>query len=477
MNLLDRAKNRFVLVVALACSVSLAPIQPVDSSEPVGSGQPVRAVSGAETRSPMRLPNVVRLTAGLAERQNTESPSESVRKTKMAFERLEFQTSDDVSNRRDPANLQERSVESSESELHLGDGFSTLPSQGLTGEVRSLRSNSASACANKARHLIDQAMLEYATSAWLSAEATAWEALRSAAEGIDLANREIAKVHLGVSNRDAIKRLQAARIAIREARDFSGVYGIADGEAISRMAISHTTDVLDDLPCDNLSGNDASDRYLDAARVSLAGIASKSVEAAHSMDLLAAIYLQQGDSKKLHGATALCLRRAALQGQPANASLASRLGMHLLDIGLIDEASWTLKHSLSLEKDEATTRAYIAVLQQSGRQAEAKQVSDKLQPVLGSIVTSDPRIPTVEQLSPRQFAAISKPVMTASVGNRTNASMVSSKGPVATQTQLVTTRKNESVDPNVVPQYGEDPETASKPNVLQRFIGSVKRFW
>ena len=90
------------------------------------------------------------------------------------FERLEFQTTDDVSNRRDPASLQKRSVESSESELHLGDGFSTLPSQGLAGEVRSLRSNSASACANKARHLIDQAMLEYATSAWLSAEATAW---------------------------------------------------------------------------------------------------------------------------------------------------------------------------------------------------------------------------------------------------------------------------------------------------------------
>jgi hypothetical protein len=132
---------------------------------------------------------------------------------------------------------------------------------------------------------------------------------------------------------------------------------------------------------------------------------------------------------------------------------------------------------LSLEKDEATTRAYIAVLQQSGRQAEAKQVSDNLQPVLGSIVNSDPRIPTVEQLSPRQFAAISKPVMTASVGNRTNASLVSSKGPVASQTQLVTARKNESVDPNVVPQYGEEPETASKPNVLQRFIGSVKRFW
>ena len=140
------------------------------------------------------------------------------------------------------------------------------------------------------------------------------------------------------------------------------------------MAISHSTDVLDFLPCDELSGTDAADRYLDSARVALAEIASQSVEAAQAMDLLAAIYLKQNNAAKLHNATALCLRRAALQGQPENASLASRLGMQLLDVGLLEEARWALKHSLSMEKDQATTQAYLAVLYQTGRKAEAQQV-------------------------------------------------------------------------------------------------------
>jgi hypothetical protein len=395
----------------------------------------------------------------------------------MAFERLDFQTAREASYRRPSSDLEKCSAESSASAVRLRGEVTTLNTEGSLGEVRWLRTNSASACVNKARRLIDQALLEYGTRAWLSAEATAWEALRCAAESVDLMNRESPKVQLGIHHRNATKRLQTARTAIREARDFSGIYGNADGEAISRMVVSHTTDVLKNIPCDSLSGNDASDRYLDAARVCLAGIASTSTEAARSMDLLAAIYLQQGDSKKLHGATALCLRRAALQGQPNNASLASRLGMHLLDLGLINEASWALKHSLSLEKDQATTQAYIAALQRSGRQTEATQVLGSFQPDQRSNGTSGPRIPTITELSPREFAAISKSVMTAPEGDRSKASFAIARAPVSIQPQPVAVRRNEPRDPNIVPQHSEKPATASKPNVFQRFIGSVKKMW
>ncbi len=154
----------------------------------------------------------------------------------------------------------------------------------------------------------------------------------------------------------ALEKLQLARQAIREARDFSGAYGSVDAEAIARMAKSHLTDVLDNQPTLGLSATDAADRYLDNARVQLAPIAAQSVEAAQAMDLLAAIYLSRADARTLPSSTALCLRRAALQGQPSNASLASRLGMHLADVGLMDEARWALEHSMSLEADPGNSR-------------------------------------------------------------------------------------------------------------------------
>ncbi len=115
---------------------------------------------------------------------------------------------------------------------------------------------------------------------------------------------------------------------------------MVDSYSMRRMIMSHQTAVLDSQPIDTLTATDAIDRYLDEARVRLAGIAAKSVEAAQAMDLLAAIYLGRADARTLPSSTALCLRRAALQGQPANASLAMRLGMHLADLGLYQEARW-----------------------------------------------------------------------------------------------------------------------------------------
>ena len=486
-NLLKSTHKCSVFAVVLACFASLASAQTAESVPTVDKATiPASAVdgwTGGESRRPTRLPRVQvnpvqanpvqAPSADFTERRPVKRASESVWKTKMAFERLDFQTSDDGSHRSEPGDLQKCSAESLASGVQSLDGVTTLITDSPSGNVRWLRTNSSTASVNKARRLIDQAVLEYGTRAWLSAESTAWEALRCAAESVDLTNREIAKVQLGIRNRNASKRLQRARTAIREARDFSGIYGDADGDTIARMAVSHTTDVLDHVPCDTLSGQDASDRYLDAARVSLAGIASKSVEAAQSMDVLAAIYLQQDDAKKLHGATALCLRRAALQGQPNNASLASRLGMQLLDVGLIREASWALKHSLSLEQDEATTHAYIAVLQRSGRQVEATEVWARLQAEQPSTSTSGPRVPEITELSPSEFATISRPVMTTPAENRINAAFASVKQPVTLEPSSAATERIADRTTDAVPE----DEKASKPNLFQRFIGSVKKIW
>ena len=486
-----RVRRRFALAVALACSASVITGQASEPDEFDGFSQIITAGQTGQTsgivqrQSLRRLPSILpSITAasgtssetGLIEPLHGEKVDVGTWKTKMAFERLELRAAGGASERLTSGALQKCSGELEAVVPSLSGAVTMVSNPDSTGEVRWLRSSSAAVCAKRARTLIDRGTIEYGSGAWLSAEATVWEAFRCAAEGIDLQERELAKAQLGIRRQSATGRLQFARTAMREARDFSGVYGDPDGLVISRMAISHSTDVLDAMPCDTLTGSDAADRYLDAARVALAAIASRSAEAAQGMDLLAAIYLKQNESTKLHGATALCLRRAALQGQPDNASLASRLGMHLLDVGLMEEARWALSHSLSIEEDNATTQAYIAVLQQTGRQLEAQRILAKLQPAQQSIVRKE-SVPAITELSPQDFVAISKPVMPATAPRRSQVTPVSVRTGETAQGRLDAGSDALRSDPAYVPQYGQQRETTPKPNVFKRFAESVKNLW
>jgi len=477
-----RVRRRFALAVALVVSASGMTSQASDPNQIDGFSElpttekPVHWSAGETTEPGRRLPDVSEAFSFDAPANQNFSGAKSARttwKTKMAFERLELRAANDMGDRQSTGALQKCSAESEVAATGLNGGVTTM-SRGDGVDVRWLRSSSASDCAKRARNLIDRGSIEYGSGAWLSAEATVWEAFRCAAEGIDLHQREIAKAQLGIRRRSATGRLQFARTAIREARDFAGVYGTADGRVISRMAISHSTDVLDGMSCDTLSGSDAADRYLDAARVALSEIASQSVEAAQGMDLLAAIYLKQDQPSKLHNATALCLRRAALQGQPVNSSLASRLGMHLLDVGLLEEARWALSHSLSIEKDDATIQAYIAVLQQTGRKAEAQQVIATLQPAPASIVKAK-QVPAITELSPQDFAAISKPVMPASVRGKSEITTASVRRSVPSRSQSGVTQDELRASPAYVPEDGR--ATDAKPNIFKRFAESVKNLW
>lgn len=487
-----RVCRRFA--VALACSASVMTAQ---ASEPdqydgfdgqASSGQTASWSQGEARGALRRLPGVsAPIDSGTPEIQASSDQNfeGAAWKTKMAFERLELRAANEPLQRRPPGALQRCSAESSITPTELNGGVTSIATPQSGGKVRWLRSSSASDCARRARVLIDRASIEYSSAAWLSAEATVWEAFRCAAEGIDLQERELAKVQLGIRRRTATGRLQFARTAIREARDFTGMYGAADGSVISRMAISHSTDVLDGLPCDTLSGSDAADRYLDSARIALAEIASRSIEAAQGMDLLAAIYLKQNEVPKLHNATALCLRRAALQGQPDNSSLASRLGMHLLDVGLLEEARWALSHSLSIEKDEPTTQAYIAVLYQTGRQAEAQQLIATL-PAAPSSIVKAAHVPAITELSPQDFAAISRPVMPSSARGSLKATPVSvtqQATPVSVtqriqpQAPSAIRQDQRSVNPIDALPYGSKAEIEAKPNLFKRFAESVRNIW
>ena len=368
-----------------------------------------------------------------------------------------------------------------------------------SGPVRWLRSSSSSANAEVSRRLIEQANREYQVGAWLSAESTAWEALRLAAEGIDLSDRESAKAQLGARVNHASESLQIARTAIREARDFGGVYGPIDAVAMKRMALSHTTDVLDHVATEGLTATDASDRYLDEARVALSGIATRSVEAAQSMDLLAAILMGQADARKLPSSTALCLRRAALQGQPKNASLASRLGMHLADVGLLEEARWALEHSLAMEHDPMTAEALVAVLRRTGQSDRAAHMLASIQNHAQASKLNQPRLPEITELTPAEFASISKPVMAGSASHFMPTASAQSSRP-STPASLASHRQATQVNasgegnsnrqvPSVLEatrQSATDSSAASlgagetdekKPNVFKRMVNSLKRVW
>lgn len=329
--------------------------------------------------------------------------------------------------------------------------------------------------------MIVQTSREFEVGAWSSAEASAWQSLRFAAESVDLAGRERGEQ----IETSCLKNLQAAREAIREARDFSGVYGPLDGEAIKRMAISHQTDLLDGESMAGMTATDASDRYLDHARILLAPVARQSMEAAQTLDLLAAIFLRRADAKTLPSATALCLRRAAMQGQPGNASLALRLGMHLADLGLLDEARWALEHSHSLEPDPVAANALVQVLRRSGNQQEADRWLANTQNQLygssrlaagsgepGSSLSSSggARISEIIEVTPQEFAAISQPVMPVDRPQRQLEARPVSVAIAARQPAIATA-------PAAAQTSIDSPTEEMKPSLLRRWFGSFKRIW
>jgi hypothetical protein len=232
--------------------------------------------------------------------------------------------------------------------------------------------------------------------------------LRYSASGIDIANRN-ASFGNSQTGSAALKDLELAQNAIRESRDFGGKYGQLDSDAIQRIVLSHTTDVLKGQSLRNISAIEAADSYLNVARVHLARLAKVRVEAAQSLDLLAAIHLGRNDAPRLPSQTALCLRRAALQGQPGNGSLAGRLGMHLAAIGLDKEAHWALQQAYATEPTEEIAQALDLVSHRANDRAEAIRIVAQMQSRLpaGQEQKRGP-VPTVLQLTPRQFASTSK---------------------------------------------------------------------
>ncbi len=296
------------------------------------------------------------------------------------------------------------------------------PPQPIAGASVYLATQTAKSQSAIAVKLLEQAQLEYDCAAYASAETSAWQALEKCAQSIDLSRSMSVSGSAPVeAAQTAIAKLHRGHRAIIEACDFVGPYAQDNRQAIARLARAHETPVVREaLPPMRMSyssstpdaaalpsASEAVDRYLDYARMQLSDVASESLLAARAMDLLAAIRLGRNDAVRLPGPTAICLRRAAVQGQSGNADLVAKLGHHLADVGLVDEARWALQHSLSIQHNPANA-ARLATLNQVATRPTPANYGQSILAATRSRVRQQPDVIT---MSPEQFASISTQVM------------------------------------------------------------------
>ncbi|TWU65955.1 hypothetical protein V7x_15110 [Crateriforma conspicua] len=336
------------------------------------------------------------------------------------------------------------------------------------------------------------ATADYGVGAWASAEDNAWLAIRKAAQSLDCQTS---------SSRD-VQQLNQAIDAIREAKDFVGPYAADDPVVLRRLIRSHRTSVaapwLDASQAAVPSCRQLADVYLNHARRMLGDLASRHLVAARSLDLLAAVTLSRKDETTLAGPVALCLRRAALQGQPQNASLALNLGRQLIDVGLYREAHWALQQSYQHQPSAESAELIARLMHQAGEVDAAGRwmiaARQSLQNA-GAVATGSP-VPEVVHVSPAEFASLSArppvvPGTPAMIGNLTaTPSQATTMNPrVAMRPSAVVqpyavsgnvnvsanrqAKPGEPVAPGVTPPA----PTAPEPGPAKRMFNAIGKWW
>lgn len=314
------------------------------------------------------------------------------------------------------------------------DSFAAVPSGGHS-RVRSIEGQ-------KQLRIAYRDMNRFALA---SAEASAWLALQAFADAADgLAAGGSTPVQRSVhpsgqasgqaSNQQTFRsRVEAAKLAMSEARDFSPLMS-ADPELVAVRRRSHQTVLPAGVAA--MSQSRLVDLYLDVARRQLVELASVSVDAAESMDVLASIILERDRPGSLAVATSLCFRRAALAGQPTNASLAYVLANQLNAAGLAEEA--------------------FGVRHYAERIAAPQSIDPALLADIPRVTAETVRF---EQVDPAEFASISRDVLggprasTFPAAHRTNANTraVSYRSGTTTKTGSKTTGSpgsNAGMDPS-----------------------------
>lgn len=235
-----------------------------------------------------------------------------------------------------------------------------------------------------------------------AAHAAAVDALRSLAAAADLR----------AGGKQASQAVNAALEAIREAGDFMGRYGDVETPAIERMVASHRTPVLKGYDLTNVTPLSAADNYLDYAREQLTIAAAGQPEAAQALVVLGNAERKRGEHpQNLRDSIAISCLRAAVGTTPQNPYLASELGYHAMQLGLLGEARWALELSLALQPSRPALQNLIETHRLAGNQAKAIELAAQLQ-------QTGPPVPqpavNILQVSPEVFASISPPVQSGS---------------------------------------------------------------
>lgn len=203
---------------------------------------------------------------------------------------------------------------------------------------------------NVAHASLREAKSRYDRGAVYTAHQMTVQALRQLVESRDL---------MGGGSRHA-SHLTAAMSAIREAKDFSGAYGLRDVATISRMISIHETPTLKHVPVGQIASFKATEIYLTYAKDELVAALATYPEAADALILLGRIERRLGDERDLYrGAVSLAMHVAATEIRPGDARVRRELGVTLMRQGLDMPAIGELRRSLSM----APTRKGLRSLQ------------------------------------------------------------------------------------------------------------------
>jgi hypothetical protein len=125
-----------------------------------------------------------------------------------------------------------------------------------------------------------------------------------------------------------------------------------------------------------------------------------------------------------------------------------QLGRQLLGAGLHDEAAWALQHSweLAASAEAAAALAELAASRGDRELAEGwrRRAASKRDAERSSALAGD--IPEIVQLSPQEFAAISRPVMPGPAAHDASSGVRAGRPPAIATRQPVVDEESEHAD-------------------------------
>jgi hypothetical protein len=218
-------------------------------------------------------------------------------------------------------------------------------------------------------------------------------------------------------------QLQAALDAVRESRDFNGIFGTIDQSSLQRMVAVHKTVALKDQDLENLSAIEASEAYLAVARDNLVAASGGAQEASDALVIAGKVERALATMNNAHAsAVAMTMQNAAVQIAPHSVFAHYELGVTLQEQGLAQQAAHSLKQSVSLRP---TRRGYQKLLQVSRQCGDIDTVQSCLTALKSDHLQTD--IP-VQLISPERFAATHRlpPASYASGGKKSQATKLTS---------------------------------------------------